>query len=60
MMFYIFNGETMLGGLFGSKVCAKCGKPIEGSKAVKYGGKSFCSQRCADIYKHKELGKMEK
>jgi hypothetical protein len=59
MMIYIFNGDTMLGGLFGSKVCANCGRSLQG-KAVKYGGKSFCSQRCADIYKHKELGKMEK
>ena len=60
MMIYIFNGETMLGGLFGAKTCANCGKSLEGIKPVKYAGKSFCSQRCADIYKHKELGKMEK
>jgi hypothetical protein len=60
MMFYISNGETMLGGLFGARTCANCGRSLGGNKTVKYSGKSFCSQRCADIYKHKELGKMEK
>jgi endogenous inhibitor of DNA gyrase (YacG/DUF329 family) len=50
----------MLGGLFGPKVCATCGKSLEGHKVEKYGGKSFCSHRCADIYKHKDLGKLEK
>ncbi len=50
----------MLGGLFGSKVCAQCGKPLEGRKVEKYSGKSFCSHRCADIYKHNEMEKMQK
>ncbi len=50
----------MLGGLFGPKVCANCGKSLSGHKVEKYGGKSFCSQRCADVYKHKDLAKMEK
>jgi endogenous inhibitor of DNA gyrase (YacG/DUF329 family) len=50
----------MLGGLFGSKNCENCGKPLAGHKVEKYGGKSFCSQRCADVYKHKDLDKLEK
>jgi endogenous inhibitor of DNA gyrase (YacG/DUF329 family) len=49
----------MIGGLFGPKVCANCGKQITG-KAEKYGGKSFCSERCMDIYRHKDLDKLEK
>jgi len=60
MMIYIFNGETLFGSLFGPKVCANCGRSLSGRKVEKYAGKSFCSQRCADVYKHKELGKMEK
>lgn len=49
----------MFGGLFGPKVCAKCKKKITG-KAEKYGGKAFCSTRCMDIYRHKDLAKLEK
>ena len=52
--YYIFNGESM----FGAKVCANCGKPLK-EKAEKYAGKSFCSQRCLDIYRHHEMNKME-
>ncbi len=50
----------MLGGLFGPKTCANCGRSLAGHKVEKYSGKSFCSQRCADVYKHKDLGKLEK
>jgi endogenous inhibitor of DNA gyrase (YacG/DUF329 family) len=49
----------MFSGLFGPKVCATCKKEIKG-KAEKYGGKAFCSSRCMDIYRHKDLSKLEK
>ncbi|HTY90459.1 MAG TPA: hypothetical protein VMC84_04715 [Methanocella sp.] len=49
----------MFGGLFGPKVCANCKKQITG-KVEKYGGKSFCSTRCMDIYRHKDLNRHEK
>ncbi len=49
----------MFGGLLGPKVCANCKKHIAG-KAEKYAGKSFCSTRCMDIYRHKDLSKLEK
>ncbi len=49
----------MFSGLFGPKVCATCKKQIKG-KAEKYGGKAFCSSRCMDIYRHKDLSKLEK
>jgi len=49
----------VFGGLFGPKVCANCRKQITG-KAEKYAGKSFCSTRCMDIYRHKDLSKLEK
>jgi endogenous inhibitor of DNA gyrase (YacG/DUF329 family) len=48
----------ILGGLFGPKLCASCGKKITG-KAEKYAGKSFCSTRCLDIYRHKDLDRLE-
>ena len=50
----------MFDKIFGAKTCASCGKPLAGHKVERYGGKSFCSKRCADIYMHKDLGKMEK
>ncbi|WP_230742859.1 hypothetical protein [Methanooceanicella nereidis] len=50
----------MFGGLFGAKECATCKKPLAGKKVEKYGGRSFCSHRCMDIYKHKDLEKLEK
>ncbi len=49
----------MFGGLFGPKACANCKKQITG-KAEKYGGKSFCSTRCMDIFRHRDLSKLEK
>jgi|GEM_PF-5597954 len=49
----------LLGGLFGPKFCVTCKKQIT-SKAEKYGGKTFCSTRCMDIYRHKDLDKLEK
>jgi len=49
----------MFSGLFGPKVCANCGKKITG-KSEKYSGKTFCSTRCMDIYRHKDLDKLEK
>ena len=50
----------MFDSILGAKTCANCGKSLAGHKVEKYGGKSFCSKRCADIYMHKDLGKMEK
>jgi hypothetical protein len=49
----------MFKGLFGPKVCANCHRQITG-KAEKYAGKTFCSTRCMDIYRHKDLEKLEK
>jgi len=51
---------TMFGSILGAKNCANCGKLLAGHKVEKYAGKSFCSKRCADIYTHKDLGKLEK
>jgi len=44
--------------MFGAKVCGNCGKPLK-EKVEKYAGKSFCSQRCLDLYRHREMNKME-
>jgi endogenous inhibitor of DNA gyrase (YacG/DUF329 family) len=49
----------LFGGIFGPKSCATCKKQITG-KVEKYGGKTFCSTRCMDIYRHKDLEKLEK
>jgi endogenous inhibitor of DNA gyrase (YacG/DUF329 family) len=46
-------------GLLGPKVCANCKRKITG-KAEKYAGKTFCSARCVDIYRHRDLSKLEK
>jgi len=56
---YIFNGERHVQRPFWTKTCATCKKEIKG-KAEKYGGKVFCSSRCMDIYRHKDLAKLEK
>jgi endogenous inhibitor of DNA gyrase (YacG/DUF329 family) len=44
--------------MFGAKICANCKKPLK-NKVEKYGGKAFCSVRCMDLYRHREMSKME-